>query len=118
MTFALAELGTNGSVDGSQRMVIKGRFNPKQIESVIKHYISTLRALLLDCVDLTRTDLIRWVAIIAAEYVTCRTCKSPETNLKKENRLYFVQCKSCGSTRSVAAIKTGFQAQVGKRKKV
>eukprot|EP01094_Clydonella_sp_ATCC50884_P003354 TRINITY_DN1259_c0_g1_i3.p1 TRINITY_DN1259_c0_g1~~TRINITY_DN1259_c0_g1_i3.p1 ORF type:complete len:275 (+),score=114.25 TRINITY_DN1259_c0_g1_i3:40-825(+) len=89
--FALAELGTNGSVDGSYRLVIKGRFNPKQIESVIKHYIT--------------------------EYVTCRTCKSHETNLKKENRLYFVQCRACGSSRSVAAIKTGFQAQVTKRRR-
>jgi len=89
--FALAELGTSGSLDGSYRLVIKGRFNPKQIESVIKHYIS--------------------------DYVTCRTCKSHETTLKKENRLYFVQCKSCGSSRSVAAIKTGFQAQVTKRRR-
>jgi len=91
LAYALAELGTSISVDGNNRLVIKGRFNPKQIENVIKHYIS--------------------------DYVMCRTCRSHETNLKKENRLYFVQCVSCGSTRSVAAIKTGFQAQVGKRKR-
>ena len=42
--FALAELGTSGSLDGSYRLVIKGRFNPKQIESVIKHYICTCAA--------------------------------------------------------------------------
>jgi translation initiation factor 2 subunit 2 len=40
MAFSLTELGTSGSVDGSFRLVIKGRFTPKQIESVIKHYIS------------------------------------------------------------------------------
>lgn len=45
------------------------------------------------------------------EYVTCKTCKSPDTILSKDNRLYFVQCESCGSTRSVSAIKTGFKAQ-------
>ncbi len=53
---------------------------------------------------------------LAVEYVTCKICKSPDTLLSKENRLYFMTCESCGSRRSVSAIKTGFQAQVGKRK--
>ena len=44
-------------------------------------------------------------------------CKSHDTLLKKENRIFFVSCENCGSTRSVNAIKTGFQAQVGKRAK-
>ncbi|KAG0167514.1 hypothetical protein DFQ28_004180 [Apophysomyces sp. BC1034] len=83
--YLFAELGTNGSVDGSQRLVIKGRFQQKQIENVLRRYIG--------------------------EYVTCKTCKSPDTILTKDNRLYFVQCESCGSTRSVTAIKTGFKAQ-------
>ena len=87
--FMYAELGTSGSVDGSQRLVIKGRFQPNQIESVLRRYIH--------------------------EYVACKTCKSMDTILTKENRLFFQQCESCGSTRSVAAIKTGFQAQVGRR---
>ena len=56
-------------------------------------------------------------ALFAVEYVTCKTCKSPDTVLTKENRLYFMTCESCGSKRSVSAIKTGFQAQIGKRKK-
>jgi translation initiation factor 2 subunit 2 len=30
--FLLAEMGTSGSVDGSMRLVIKGKFNSKQIE--------------------------------------------------------------------------------------
>ncbi|KAI9488363.1 domain found in IF2B/IF5-domain-containing protein [Zychaea mexicana] len=83
--FLFAELGTNGSVDGAQRLVIKGRWQQKQIENVLRRYI--------------------------VEYVTCKTCKSPDTILSKDNRLYFVQCESCGSTRSVSAIKTGFKAQ-------
>jgi len=90
--YLFAELGTNGSVDGSRRLVIKGRFLQKQIENVIRRYI--------------------------VEYVTCKTCKSPDTELNKgENRLYFVTCNSCGSRRSVTAIKAGFTAQVGKRKR-
>ena len=39
MTFLLAELGTEGSIDGNGRLVIKGRFLPKQIESLLKKYI-------------------------------------------------------------------------------
>merc|ERR1711967_24343 len=90
--FLFAELGTSGSVDGSRRLVIKGRFQQKQIENVLRRYI--------------------------VEYVTCKTCRSPDTELNKgENRLYFVTCNSCGSRRSVTAIKTGFSAQVGKRKR-
>merc|ERR1711939_286038 len=90
--FLFAELGTSGSVDGSRRLVIKGRFQQKQIENVLRRYI--------------------------VEYVTCKTCRSPNTELSKgENRLYFVTCNSCGSRRSVTAIKSGFSAQVGKRKR-
>ncbi|KAF2857326.1 hypothetical protein K470DRAFT_260936 [Piedraia hortae CBS 480.64] len=91
--FLFAELGTSGSVDGSRRLVIKGRFQQKQIENVLRRYI--------------------------VEYVTCKTCRSPDTELNKgENRLYFVTCNSCGSRRSVAAIKTGFSAQVGRRRRM
>ncbi|KAH8670898.1 domain found in IF2B/IF5-domain-containing protein [Xylariales sp. PMI_506] len=91
--YLFAELGTSGSVDGSRRLVIKGRFQQKQIENVLRKYI--------------------------LEYVTCKTCRSPDTELSKgENRLYFITCNSCGSRRSVTAIKTGFSAQVGKRKKM
>ncbi|CBQ72289.1 probable SUI3-translation initiation factor eIF2 beta subunit [Sporisorium reilianum SRZ2] len=89
--FLFAELGTIGSVDGSQRLVIRGRFQPKQIENVLRRYIT--------------------------EYVICKTCKRPETKLSKENRIFFVTCEKCGSQRSVSAIKSGFQAQTGKRSK-
>ncbi|ORX91859.1 hypothetical protein K493DRAFT_286310 [Basidiobolus meristosporus CBS 931.73] len=87
--FLFSELGTSGSVDGSGSLIIKGRFQQKQIENVLRRYI--------------------------VEYVTCKTCKSPDTILSKENRIFFLQCESCGSTRSVSAIKTGFMAQTTKR---
>ena len=38
--YLFAELGTNGSVDGNRRLVIKGRFQQKQIENVVRKYIS------------------------------------------------------------------------------
>ncbi|PWN41179.1 hypothetical protein IE81DRAFT_183760 [Ceraceosorus guamensis] len=90
--YLLSELGTEGSVDGSQRLIIKGRFQPKQIENVLRRYI--------------------------LEYVTCKTCKSPRTILKKENRIFFIACEACGSQRSVTTIRSGFQAQTGKRSKM
>ncbi|KAJ7940677.1 translation initiation factor [Mycena leptocephala] len=87
--FLFSEMGTTGSVDGAGQLVIKGRFQQKQVENVLRRYI--------------------------VEYVTCKTCKSPDTLLTKENRIFFMSCESCGSRRSVNAIKSGFQAQVGKR---
>lgn len=37
--FLYSELGTQGSVDGSQRLVMKGRYTQKQIENVLRKYI-------------------------------------------------------------------------------
>jgi len=90
MQYLFSELGTTGSTDANERLIIKGRFQQRQIENVLKHYIM--------------------------EYVTCKTCKSGNTSLTKENRLSFMVCESCGSTRSVSAIKTGFKAQTEKRR--
>ena len=54
------------------------------------------------------------------EYVKCHMCNSLETELHRdaESRLFFLNCKSCGSQRSVAPIKAGFHATArGERKK-
>lgn len=88
-SYMLAELGTTGSIDGSGRMVIRGRFMPKAVEHVIRKYVT--------------------------EYVLCASCKSNDTDLQKENRLYFIQCNNCGARKSVAAITAGFKAQIGRR---
>ncbi|KAK1311750.1 hypothetical protein QJS10_CPA07g01329 [Acorus calamus] len=90
MNFLLAEMGTNGSLDGQQRLVVKGRFAPKNFEGILRRYIN--------------------------EYVVCSGCKSADTILTKENRLFFLRCEQCGSSRSVAPIKAGFVARVGRRK--
>jgi len=90
-TYALAELGTSGSLDGDQALVIKGRFQPKQVENVIKHYIS--------------------------EFVKCNTCGASDTVLKKENRLHFLYCNVCLSRRTVQAIKQGYVHQIKRTKK-
>ncbi|KAI5679822.1 hypothetical protein M9H77_01049 [Catharanthus roseus] len=90
MTFLLAEMGTSGSLDGQQRLVVKGRFAPKNFEGILRRYVN--------------------------EYVICNGCKSPDTILSKENRLFFLRCEKCGCGRSVAPIKAGFVARVGRRK--
>nr|CAG4652063.1 EOG090X0AVX [Triops cancriformis] len=89
LAFLLAELGTSGSVDGNNQLIIKGRFQQKQMENVLRRYVK--------------------------EYVTCHTCRSPETILQKDTRLFFLQCETCGSRCSVASIKSGFQAVTSKR---
>eukprot|EP00029_Vermamoeba_vermiformis_P013084 TRINITY_DN800_c0_g1_i1.p1 TRINITY_DN800_c0_g1~~TRINITY_DN800_c0_g1_i1.p1 ORF type:complete len:256 (-),score=89.42 TRINITY_DN800_c0_g1_i1:86-814(-) len=91
LAFVLAELGTTGSIGGDNKLIIKGRFQSKQLENVLRKYI--------------------------AEYVICRTCRSPETELKKENRLLFKVCKACGSSHTVQSIKTGFRANTQRIRK-
>lgn len=84
--FFMAELGTEGSIDGNHRLVIRGKYVPKYIESLLRKYI--------------------------VEYVTCQMCRSPNTELVKDSstRLQFINCKDCGSSRSVAAIRSGYHA--------
>lgn len=85
-SFFMAELGTEGSIDGNQRLVIRGKYVPKYIESLLRKYV--------------------------VEYVTCEMCRSPNTDLVKDpnTRLYFLHCKDCGSSRSVAPIRSGYHA--------
>jgi len=50
-SYLFAELGTSGSVDGSRRLVIKGRFQQKQIENVLRRYISMFSTKKLSLID-------------------------------------------------------------------
>ena len=85
-SFLMAELGTEGSIDGNERLIIRGRYLPKYIESLLRKYV--------------------------IEYVTCEMCRSPNTDLIKDqsSRLYFCHCRDCGSKRSVATVRTGYHA--------
>jgi translation initiation factor 2 subunit 2 len=84
--FFMAELGTEGSIDGNQRLIIRGKYVPKFIESLLRKYV--------------------------IEYVTCEMCRSPNTDLEKDSgtRLFFCKCRDCGSVRSVTAIRSGYHA--------
>lgn len=86
MAFFFAELGTDGNMDGNQRLIIRGKYVPKYIESLLRKYV--------------------------VEYVTCEMCRSPNTVLEKNSatRLHFLSCSDCGSNRSVAQIRSGYHA--------
>ncbi|CAM9220544.1 unnamed protein product [Heterosigma akashiwo] len=85
--FVVSELGTEGSIDGKQQLVLRGRLYPKYIESLLRKYI--------------------------VEYVTCQMCRAANTTLTRDqvSRLFFVHCQDCGSSRCVAQIRAGFHAQ-------
>lgn len=91
MGYLHAELGTSGSLDGQQRLIMKGRFTPKVFEGILRRYVN--------------------------EYVICNMCKSTDTLLSREQRLFILRCQPCGASRSVGAIKAGFVAQIGRRKR-
>lgn len=58
LSFYLAELGTTGAIDGSDRLMLKGKFQPKYIESLLRKYIT--------------------------EYVQCHMCRNTETELTRD----------------------------------
>jgi len=84
--FFLTELGTTGSMTSTQQFLVKGKFKPKYIESLLKKYIN--------------------------EYVTCHMCKGVDTKLSRDTtaRMNIMTCESCGATRAVATITKGFLA--------
>lgn len=69
-----SELGCSSSVDASGTLIITGRYNQKNIESIMTNYMR--------------------------QYVTCGSCKSYNTELKKENRILFIICNRCYAKRS------------------
>ncbi|VDP74137.1 unnamed protein product [Echinostoma caproni] len=87
--YILAELGTQGSVDASGGLLIKGRYQSKHMEPVLRNY--------------------------CRNYVLCVTCQSSETELCKDSRLLFLHCRRCGSRTTVKNVTSGFQAVTGRR---
>ncbi len=84
--FILAELGTEGSIAGGSQLILKGKYNDKNIETLLTKYVN--------------------------EYVVCGSCKSWQTELVKDQstRLLTLECHRCKSSKSVNTIKVGFHA--------
>lgn len=77
MAFILEELSIAGSLDGTQRLIIRGRFSPSAIESVSRKYVR--------------------------DYVLCKACKGIDTLLTKDklSRLTFLSCNRCRASQTV-----------------
>ncbi|KAK9723748.1 hypothetical protein RND81_05G022800 [Saponaria officinalis] len=89
--YMLKEMNTVGSLDGEDRLVVKGRFAPSNFDDLLQRYID--------------------------EYVLCNCCRSPDTILAKESRFPLLQCEMCGEERSVPPVSAGYSTHVGRRKR-
>ncbi|KAI5172041.1 translation initiation factor 2 subunit 2 [Nematocida sp. LUAm3] len=83
------ELSANCSIDGENRLVLKGIFPEAQLQKIIRNYIK--------------------------QYVTCGICGSLETILEKEEKLLFKKCLTCNASQSVNTIQQGYKALTTKR---
>mmetsp|Transcript_23386 Transcript_23386/g.52533 ORF Transcript_23386/g.52533 Transcript_23386/m.52533 type:complete len:171 (-) Transcript_23386:2068-2580(-) len=90
--FICNELRTYASLQEGGGLAIKGRFNEKDIQKIMRIYIP--------------------------DYVLCKSCNSWKTDLRKDiiTRLYFMNCKTCGATRTVSIIKKNYFKMINKKK--
>ena len=94
MSFITTELGAEASFGPDMNLIIQGVYKLKVIEKLYNKYLDN--------------------------YVKCGNCRDYNTKLEKDpaTRLFMMECKQCGSTRSVANIRAGYHAyKRGERKK-
>ncbi len=72
--FILRELATSGNIEGD-RLILNNKIPSAKINTKIEDY--------------------------AKEFVLCKECRKPDTELIKEDRLTFVHCLACGAKHSV-----------------
>ena len=72
--FLLRELAASGQIEGG-RLVLNIKVPSTKIKQKIDEYIK--------------------------EFVLCKECKKPDTELLKEDRLLFINCLACGAKHSV-----------------
>ncbi len=72
--FLLKELATPGQLEGD-RLVLSNKIPSAKINQKIEEY--------------------------ANEFVLCRECKKPDTEIIKEDRLSFLHCLACGAKHSI-----------------
>ncbi|KAJ4832549.1 hypothetical protein Tsubulata_000111, partial [Turnera subulata] len=85
MSFILDELTAEGFLDELQRLILRGQFKRKHFENALNKY--------------------------TVKYVKCNGCQGPNTEMRKENGLFFLKCQLCGAERSVNRITAGFFAR-------
>jgi len=72
--FILKELATSGQMDG-ERLILNNKIPSAKINAKVEQYVK--------------------------EFVICKECGKPDTELKKENRLSFINCLACGAKHPV-----------------
>ena len=83
LQYILIELGTAANLNEEKELIIKGFFRKEQIDSVLIHYYK--------------------------EYVMCKNCKQGDTTMIKKDRIMFMICNKCESSKSVAPLKKGYK---------
>jgi len=76
LKFLLKELATSGKIQGN-RVILQRKIPSSKINDKIEQYTK--------------------------EFVVCKECKKPDTELIKQDRLTFVHCLACGAKHSVRA---------------
>ena len=72
--FLMKELATSGQIEG-ERLVFNNKIPSAKVNAKIEEYIK--------------------------EFVICKECGKPDTELLKEDRLMFIRCLACGAKHSV-----------------
>lgn len=72
--FILRELATSGQKEGD-RLVLNNKVPSEKINQKIEQYVK--------------------------EFVLCKECNKPDTELSKQDRLSFIHCMACGAKHSV-----------------
>lgn len=76
------ELRTEGSINESLSMILKGKFSVGDLEGIMRRYVD--------------------------KFVLCRMCHSLESHFEREARLDILVCDKCGAHRSVQMSKAGY----------
>ena len=109
--FFMAELGTEGSIDGNQRLVIRGKVRRERIflfltprpdhglltpssAFVFSNPIGLKNRLPLPPTQYVPKYIESLLRKYITEYVTCKMCRSAATELTKDtvSRLFFCNC--------------------------
>jgi translation initiation factor 2 subunit 2 len=92
INYLINELSTEANVDGNGVLLIKGIYNQKNIENVLRKFV--------------------------INFVQCSICKSLETRIRKDSakRINFLECSSCKSSRSLPQIVPGYNKGESKNK--
>jgi translation initiation factor 2 subunit 2 len=72
--FLLRELATSGNREGD-RLILNNKVPSKKINKKVEEYVK--------------------------EFVLCKECQKPDTELTKEERLTFIHCLACGAKHAV-----------------